>query len=570
LMGFCRTNLFKRLESSGQAFIQSIERHILRNYIFLHAIENDQPIPIGTQDMGLLDQWEEDDTDSFFGQDEDDGPDHAVDASGELRSEAEYRRRAASIYAEYTRQYATRFKWLRPGLFSDLLGKDLSEDAVALMDVLKNGSWNAATDAKLNALVNLLTKEHPNEKVLIFTQFADTVSYLERQLKTRGIRRIEGVSGKSADPTGAAWRFSPVSNNRRERISLSDELRVLVATDVLSEGQNLQDCSVIVNYDLPWAIIRLIQRAGRVDRIGQQAHRISCYSFLPADGVERIIRLRARVRTRLKQNAEVVGTDESFFEDDTGNQTIADLFTERAGLLDGEEDAEVDLASYALQIWKNAIERDPRLENLIPALPPVSYATRLFGADARRSAGALVYMRTSQDNDALAWIDMDGEAVTESQFEILKAAECAPSTPAQPRHDKHHALVRAAVELIGQEEKSIGGQLGRPSGARFRTYERLKHWVDCLKGTLYQSPPMLMKALDEIYRFPLSSFATDSLNRMLRSGASDEKLAEAVLLLREESRLCQITEDGEAPSNEPRIICSMGLVDVGEGNGHAA
>ena len=55
LMGFCRTNLFKRLESGGPAFIQSVERHILRNYVFLHAIENNLPLPIGTQDSGLLD-----------------------------------------------------------------------------------------------------------------------------------------------------------------------------------------------------------------------------------------------------------------------------------------------------------------------------------------------------------------------------------------------------------------------------------------------------------------------------------------------------------------------------------
>ena len=70
---------------------------------------------------------------------------------------------------------------------------------------------------------------------------------------------------------------------------------MLISTDVLSEGQNLQDCSIVVNYDLPWAIIRLVQRAGRVDRIGQKAERVFCYSFLPAEGVERIIDLRGRV-----------------------------------------------------------------------------------------------------------------------------------------------------------------------------------------------------------------------------------------------------------------------------------
>ena len=82
----------------------------------------------------------------------------------------------------------------------------------------------------------------------------------------------EGASGDAEDPTALAWRFSPISNVKQ--ISAADELRVLIATDVLSEGQNLQDASIVVNYDLPWAIIRLIQRAGRVDRIGQQADTI--------------------------------------------------------------------------------------------------------------------------------------------------------------------------------------------------------------------------------------------------------------------------------------------------------
>ena len=157
-----------------------------------------------------------------------------------------------------------------------------------------------------------------------------------------------------------AWRFSPVSNNKQNR---QNELRVLISTDILSEGQNLQDCAIVVNYDLPWAIIRLVQRAGRVDRIGQEAENILCYSFLPAEGVERIIALRARVQARLQESEEVIGTDEAFFEDDRNEQAILDLYNERAGLLDDKPDNDVDLASYAYQIWKNAITQDPSLEN---------------------------------------------------------------------------------------------------------------------------------------------------------------------------------------------------------------
>lgn len=83
-----------------------------------------------------------------------------------------------------------------------------------------------------------------------------------------------------------------------------------------------------------------------------------------------------RIRTRLRENAEVVGTDEAFFEDDQDNQAILDLYNEKAGILDGDADGEVDLASQAYQIWKNAIDADPSLERKIVALPSVVYATK--------------------------------------------------------------------------------------------------------------------------------------------------------------------------------------------------
>ena len=100
LKGFCRTNLFKRLESSGQAFVQSLERHILRNFVYLHALESGEPVPIGTQDAEILDErYSDQDDEALFGDEEDDGGDEAARLanSGSLRTEADFRQRAAAV-----------------------------------------------------------------------------------------------------------------------------------------------------------------------------------------------------------------------------------------------------------------------------------------------------------------------------------------------------------------------------------------------------------------------------------------------------------------------------------------
>jgi superfamily II DNA or RNA helicase len=562
LMGFCRTNLFKRLESSGESFQLSLDRHILRNYIFVHAIENELDLPIGTQDSGLLDSgnYDEDvDDESASAElfEETGGAVTQILSRGALRSDADFRKRAAEIYKIYSMRMRSRFKWLPAHLFVPSLGKDLINDAKSLLKIRKKcGDWAPETDAKLNALFTLINEKHARDKVVIFTQFADTVRYLESQLKKRGVQKLAGVTGGDDNPTDYAWRFSPTSNEKREQVPPDRELRILIATDVLSEGQNLQDASIVVNYDLPWAIIRLIQRAGRVDRIGQKSELILCYSFLPADGVESLIQLRSRVRQRLHENAEVVGTDEAFFEDEHESQNLIDLYNEKAGILDGEAETEVDLASYAYQIWKNATDRFPELQKVIPDLAPVVYSTRKFAATPARPSGVLVYLRSAEGNDALAWVDSAGHNITESQFEILKAAECAPDTVALPRQDNHHDLVRVGVAFISAEEKSVGGQLGRPSGARFRAYERLKRHAEQVRGTLFDSA-QLARTIEEIYRFPLRQSATDSLNRQLRAGISDEKLAELCMALRDEDRLCIVHDDDRV--GEPQIVCSLGL-----------
>ena len=117
LMGFCRTNLFKRLESSGQAFLQSIQRHILRNFVYLHALDNDQPLPIGTQDASLLDARITDADRDLFAPDEDEDNNHQEPDVLRLYAEADFRRRAAEVYAQYAGPLKRRFRWLRADRF---------------------------------------------------------------------------------------------------------------------------------------------------------------------------------------------------------------------------------------------------------------------------------------------------------------------------------------------------------------------------------------------------------------------------------------------------------------------
>jgi superfamily II DNA or RNA helicase len=565
LIGFCRTNLFKRLESSGHSFLLSVRRHILRNFIFLHALDKGLPVPVGTQDSSLFDTRSDDhDSDSTLFGDEEKNAKEPTEITAQ--SLADFARAGAGGYALLKAEHGANFEWLRPNLFVEDLTNHLRQDAERLFSILQlAGDWQPAKDEKLAELEKLLTKKHPKEKVLLFSQFADTVSYLNEQLRARGLKKFAAVTGDTEDPSDFARRFSPESNKAREKVAASDELRVLVATDVLSEGQNLQDAAIVVNYDLPWAIIRLIQRAGRVDRIGQKSEEILCYSFVPADGVERLIRLRARVRQRLQENADVVGTDETFFEDEKHDGLIRDLFTEKSGILDDPEDSEVDLASLAYQIWKNACDIDPSLKKTIPDMASVVFSTKALSTVPPKPAGAggatpdsgvMVYVRTADGNDALAWVDEQGRTVTESQHEILRAAACEPATPALARLASHHTLVQQAVTGIQKEHATTGGQLGKKGNARRRVYEQLKDYATQVKDTLFDIKP-LHQAIDAIYAAPLTEAARDLLNREMKSGIDTEKLVELVLSLHEEDRLCVPQDDVEA--REPKIICSLGI-----------
>lgn len=176
-------------------------------------------------------------------------------------------------------------------------------------------------DKKLNELLEMLTQkiENPingdNKKVLVFTAFSDTAEYLYENVSTFIKKKygldtavitgsIDGrttVKGLKPTLNNVLTCFSPISKGRDILMPGSDtDISILIATDCISEGQNLQDCDYLINYDIHWNPVRIIQRFGRIDRIGSRNERIQLVNFWPNLTLDEYINLKARVETRMK------------------------------------------------------------------------------------------------------------------------------------------------------------------------------------------------------------------------------------------------------------------------------
>ena len=554
MMGFCKSTFFKRIDSCGFSFLLTLYRHILRNAVFIYAIDNKLPLPIGDENE-LPDTFiEDEDINDIFTHDNDEEDRMSGDGLIEIPTDMKIYMQKAQEYYNILSQ-KNNVAWISSTYFKRSLKTHLNQDCERLIRMIEIcGKWNPSTDQKLNELQDLLNNTHGKDKVIIFTQYSDTANYIYRQLCKRGLKHIERATGASTNPTKIVENFSPLSNH--VDVSAENELRILVATDVLSEGQNLQDSHVIVNFDLPWAIIRLIQRAGRVDRIGQESEKIFCYSFFPAEGVERIIRLRARLNDRINENASIVGSDEVFFEGNEKN--LRDMYNEKSGVLDeDEDDSDVDLASQAYQIWKNATDANPKLKQIIPELSDVIYSTKR--ANDPLHDGVVTYVKTHNDYDVLSWYNSKGEIISQSQKKILQALACSADEPSLEPLDNHHDLVRLAVEDAKTDTTSVSGILGNRFSTRYRIIDLLEHYYE-QPPTLFFSEEkrqMLKLAIDDIYNYQFVESTKVILGRLLRTSSHDD-IVDTVLEMHKNGTLCRIDRD-RMENKEPSIICSMGM-----------
>ncbi len=244
--------------------------------------------------------------------------------------------------------------------------QDLAEDRKRLRALLSAArAVTAARDAKLARLREMIAEKcrkpinEGNRKMIIFTAFADTADYLYAELsgwarKTLGLHTavVTGVRGNrttlpndgkrgARDLGSVLAAFAPRAKERPAEFAAEGELDLLIATDCISEGQNLQDCDWLVNYDIHWNPVRIIQRFGRIDRLGSPNRRIQLANFWPNLELEEYINLEQRVAGRMVLLDVSATGEENLIEPQPGNQ-MNDLEYRRAQLLKLQE-AVVDL-----------------------------------------------------------------------------------------------------------------------------------------------------------------------------------------------------------------------------------
>lgn len=527
--GFVRISLFKRLSSSGHSFILSLQRQRARNELFIHAIDNKLPIPLGAFTDKQIAITDED-----------------VEADGGLSGSVETR------YTNLVRSLPLRTKWVNSTVFKPGLRKDLVKDNATITCLLERfGDWDPTRDSKINTLVDLLTNEHPGEKVLVFTEYSDTVEYVATALSDAGIHNVGKATGDTDDPADVARRFSPHSNRLPsdylvDPATIENPIDILVATDVLSEGQNLQDSHIIINYDLPWAIIRIIQRAGRVDRIGQRADSIHLY-LITHEKIEKQIRLRQRIKERLGAAAEAFGSDEKFFGGDREIKILDDLYKGRASEDDSDDEADVDAVSEAWLVWCKAQERYPQMAAKVLRMQDMVHSTRDQHLDETHG-GVTCYISTASGVDGFATATFTEHGVEEKilspleAFRIFRAEPTTPTAPPRPDHfDREAALVQGPLKT----ETIAAGNL---KGVRKWAWQRLG-------GTVFGEKASA--ALDALHSRPLTEHATMRLSQARRNKYSLDDLVDLINQLHDEDRLVI----GATDTDTIKIVCSLGVLD---------
>ncbi|PWG60782.1 SNF2-related protein [Bifidobacterium catulorum] len=470
-----QTIWMKRLESSLSAFVESVKRYRKRLEKFSSCL--DRGYVVETTALSILDDDDEEQSRLPFWDDSEQYTDSNFDALG------------------------VSYEKIDGGSFDvDALRKDIRRD-YAIADVLIEGltacideGMDAKIDAFASQFMQTLRDGRFGGKVLVFSAYADTIDYLRERLPRTLGHGIPDFREKSAfltaqasDLEGVVGRFSPQS---KKRILDSDEreLDYLFTTDVLSEGQNLQDAAILINYDLHWNPVRMVQRNGRINRLGSKFKQVLIGNMAPTDDLEYYLGLLSRLQGKIDTIKNSIGTDQGILTsaDENPIEYIQDLYSgddDKIQSVMDSVDADNDLLSwrdkhvYALrEFMQNGSENDvarvvsmPRGKwNFLPESVSAPHTVltlceqqggvgnglnyrfvRVDTTDARPAAvltneQALELLRTAPDDNArrIDNVDIDRKAVEERVMIMAGARKQRnPAGRFRPKHDSRYLAV---------------------------------------------------------------------------------------------------------------------------------
>ncbi|MGE5658457.1 MAG: helicase-related protein [Actinomycetota bacterium] len=290
----------------------------------------------------------------------------------------------------------------------DILKAQIETDLTILGDILTMLSTIETSvesgidyDRKLVAFKKLLLDNLKGKKILVFSYFKDTAEYLHKALTddsqwleqmttSERLPVIKLITGKtpSKQRKEMVSRFAPKANHETEQDLqqlLDDPIDILICTDVLSEGQNLQDAGVLVNYDLHWNPVRMIQRAGRIDRLGTDYDELYIYNCFPEEGLEELLGLVKRLQERIATIDREVGLDASVLGEVISEKSLEELFRLKRASTEAEKQAILEELEQASDLISLDEMRLPLLEYIqrktaeeVEDIPLGIHSTRYF------------------------------------------------------------------------------------------------------------------------------------------------------------------------------------------------
>ena len=428
ISGFMKCILIKRLESSFQAFRGTVSRFIQSHETFLKMLA-----------AGCVILGKNVDVEAFAGLD-DDALTQALDAADGERYDA----------AE----------------FSDELRKDVEQDLEVLRSIAR--LWTAVTtDSKFEAVAAMLQTSPllKDERVLIFTESRETALYLGERLEVLfpGASLVFDSQGGVCFRDGARQFLS--SYDARERIlrnfdpgheAPEQDIRLLIATDVLAEGVNLHRAGRIINYDLPWNPTRIMQRVGRINRVGSRHEKLYIFNIFPTSQADAHLGLESNIINKIDAFHTVLGEDDRYLSEE--EQPVPQgLFGQRlmrrldqAGM---EEDNEEDSELKYLEIIRTIRDTEPELYSRLEHLPRKARAGREVKEHANST---LIFFKEGQVKKfVLVPPQGQGEPQELTFLEAATSFACPATTPRKevpPTHYVSFSSARRWLEQRGAED----------------------------------------------------------------------------------------------------------------------